>query len=56
MMAGGGGDQIDPPLEKTTLKKPSLIRVKRNSSSTGFGSLLGYKHFNDRNFICKIRL
>ena len=22
------GDQIDPPSEKTTLKKPSLVRVK----------------------------
>ena len=24
----GKGGQIDPPPEKTTLKKPSLIRVK----------------------------
>ena len=30
-MKGGRGDQIGPPptLEKTTLKKPSLIRVKK---------------------------
>ena len=25
---GGGGDQIDPPPEKATLKKASVIRVK----------------------------
>ena len=25
---GGGGGQIDHPPEKTTLKKPSLMRVK----------------------------
>ena len=25
----GGGWQFDPPPEKTTFKKPSLIRVKR---------------------------
>ena len=28
MVGGGGGGQFDPP-EKTTFKKPSLIRVKR---------------------------
>ena len=26
--------QIDPPPEKTTLKKPSLIRVKRSKKIT----------------------
>ena len=30
MKGGGGGGQIDfPPQEKTTLKKPSLIRFKQ---------------------------
>ena len=29
---GGGGDQIDFPLEKTTFKKPSLIRINADIS------------------------
>ena len=28
MKGGGGGRQIDSPPEKTTLKKPGLIRVE----------------------------
>ena len=40
-MGGGGGDQIEPHPEKTTLKKPDLIRVKR------FEHLSKCEHFMD---------
>ena len=29
-MGGGGGGQIDPPPEKASFKKPSLVRVNEN--------------------------
>ena len=30
----GGGGQIDPPPGNTTLKKPSLIRVKTSAAAS----------------------